>query len=259
MPNTTLQGKTVVITGAGRGIGAAIARSFAREGASLALLGRDIARLDDFAASLGTASLCTISVDVSDEASVSAAFASIRAKFPRIDILVNNAGQADSAPLSRTDLALWNRMIGVNLTGTFLCTREAMPAMLKQDYGRIINIASTAGLTGYAYVAAYVAAKHGVVGLTRSLALEAARSKVTVNAVCPGYTETDIVRTAVANIAAKTGKSEAEARGALEQANPQGRLVQPEDVANAVLWLCMPGSESITGQSISVSGGEVMR
>ena len=196
---------------------------------------------------------------MSDDASVKAAFARVREHFPRIDILVNNAGQADSAPLSRTDLALWNRMIGVNLTGTFLCTREAMPAMLKQDYGRIINIASTAGLTGYAYVSAYVAAKHGVIGLTRSLALEAARSKVTVNAVCPGYTETDIVRTAVANIAAKTGKSEAEARGALEQANPQGRLVQPEDVANAVLWLCMPGSESVTGQAISVSGGEVMR
>ena len=259
MSNTPLQGKTVVITGAGRGIGAAIARAFAREGASIALLGRDLGRLDEFAGSMDSASTMTTSVDVSDEASVKTAFALIREKFARIDILVNNAGQADSAPLSRTDLALWNRMIGVNLTGTFLCTREVMPAMLKQDNGRIINIASTAGLTGYAYVSAYVAAKHGVVGLTRSLALEAARSKVTVNAVCPGYTETDIVRTAVANIAAKTGKSEAEARSALEQANPQGRLVQPEEVANAVLWLCMPGSESVTGQAISVSGGEVMR
>lgn len=259
MSNTPLQGKTVVITGAGRGIGAAIARAFAREGASIALLGRDLGRLDEFAGSMDSASTMTTSVDVSDEASVKTAFALIREKFARIDILVNNAGQADSAPLSRTDLALWNRMIGVNLTGTFLCTREVMPAMLKQDNGRIINIASTAGLTGYAYVSAYVAAKHGVVGLTRSLALEAARSKVTVNAVCPGYTETDIVRTAVANIAAKTGKSAAEARGALEQANPQVRLVQPEEVANAVLWLCMPGSESVTGQAISVSGGEVMR
>ena len=255
----TLQGKTVVITGAGRGIGAAITRAFAQGGASIVLLGRDHARLDECARSLGQANTLAASVDVSDEASVKNVFSRILERFPRIDILVNNAGQADSAPLSRTDLALWNRMIGVNLTGTFLCTRETMPAMLKQDYGRIINIASTAGLTGYAYVSAYVAAKHGVVGLTRSLALEAARSKVTVNAVCPGYTETDIVRTAVANIAAKTGKSETEARAALEQANPQGRLVQPEDVANAVLWLCMPGSESVTGQAISVSGGEVMR
>jgi NAD(P)-dependent dehydrogenase (short-subunit alcohol dehydrogenase family) len=259
MPNMPLQGKVVVITGASRGIGAAIARVFADGGASIAMLGRDIERLNEFAGTLRPATPLTARVDVSDEDSVRAAFSLVRSTFPRIDILVNNAGQADSAPLSRTDLTLWNRMIGVNLTGTFLCTREAMPAMLKQDYGRIINIASTAGLTGYAYVAAYVAAKHGVVGLTRSLALEAARSKVTVNAVCPGYTETDIVRTAVANIAAKTGKSEAEARGALEQANPQGRLVQPEDVANAVLWLCMPGSESVTGQAISVSGGEVMR
>lgn len=259
MNRTPLDAKVAIVTGAGRGIGAATASALAAKGAALVLMGRDESRLKTMAAALpGTRCMTTV-VDVSDEASVKAAFAQVREAFPRIDILVNNAGQAESAPLSRTDLALWNRMIGVNLTGTFLCTREVMPAMLKQDYGRIVNIASTAGLTGYAYVSAYVAAKHGVVGLTRSLALEAARSKVTVNAVCPGYTETDIVRTAVANIAAKTGKSEAEARGALEQANPQGRLVQPEDVANAVLWLCMPGSESVTGQAISVSGGEVMR
>ena len=186
------------------------------------------------------------------------AFAKIRERFPRIDILVNNAGQAESAPFSRTDIALWNRMLAVNLTGTYLCAREALPAMLKQDYGRLVSVASTAGLIGYAYVSAYCAAKHGVVGLMRALALEAAKTAVTVNAVCPGYTETDMVRNSVANIIAKTGKSEAEARSALTSHNPQGRLVQPDEVANAVIWLCLPGSEAITGQAISIAGGEVM-
>ena len=186
------------------------------------------------------------------------AFARIRERFPRIDILVNNAGQAESAPFSRTDLALWNRMLGVNLTGTYLCTHEVLPAMLKQDFGRVINVASTAGRIGYAYVSAYCAAKHGVIGLTRALALEAGRTAVTINAVCPGYAETDLTKSTLANIMAKTGKSEAEARAALTVHNPQGRLVSPEEVANAVLWLCLPGSEAVTGQAIMVAGGEVM-
>ncbi len=251
-----LSGKVAVITGAGRGIGAAIARALAEAGAGLALVGRDEARLQSQASLAGDA--LTVSADVTDPAAVAAAFARIRARFPRIDVLVNNAGAAQSAPFSRTDLELWNRMIGVNLTGTFLCTREVFPAMLKQDYARVVNIASAAGLKGYAYVSAYVAAKHGVVGLTRALALEAAKSKVTVNAVCPGFTETDMVRDSVANIMAKTGRTEAEARAALTAGNPQARMVQPAEVANAVLWLCSPGSESVTGQAISVSGGEVM-
>ena len=185
------------------------------------------------------------------------AFAKIRERFPRIDILVNNAGQAESAPFSRTDLGLWNRMLAVNLTGTYLCTHEVLPAMLKQDYGRIVNVASTGGLIGYAYVSAYCAAKHGVIGLTRALALETAKTAVTVNAVCPGYAETDLTKNTVANIIAKTGKSEADARAALTAHNPQGRLIQPEEVANAVLWLCLPGSEAVTGQAITVAGGEV--
>lgn len=252
-----LSGKVAVITGAGRGIGAAIAHALAEAGAALVLVGRDEVRLKAQAATLPGNAFAACA-DVSNPVSVSAAFARIRERYPRIDALVNNAGAAESAPFSRTDLDLWNRMLGVNLTGTFLCTREVFPAMLKQDYGRIVNIASTAGLSGYAYVSAYVAAKHGVVGLTRALALEAAKSKVTVNAVCPGFTETDIVRDSVANIMAKTGKTEAEARAALTASNPQGRMVQPLEVANAVLWLCSPGSESVTGQAISVSGGEVM-
>jgi NAD(P)-dependent dehydrogenase (short-subunit alcohol dehydrogenase family) len=148
-------------------------------------------------------------------------------------------------------------MLAVNLTGTYHCVHEALPAMLARRAGRIVNVASTAGLVGYAYCAAYCAAKHGVVGLTRALALELATRNITVNAVCPGYTDTDIVRDALANIQAKTGRSAAEATAALVATNPQQRLVRPEEVANAVLWLCLPGSDSITGQSIAVAGGEV--
>jgi NAD(P)-dependent dehydrogenase (short-subunit alcohol dehydrogenase family) len=252
-----LRGKVAVVTGAGRGIGAAIAAALSREGAGVALIGRDAARLEKQAAELSADALVA-PADITDPESVHKAFAKIRERFPRIDILVNNAGQAESAPFSRTDFALWNRMLAVNLTGTYLCTHEVLPSMLKQDYGRIVNIASTGGLIGYAYVSAYCAAKHGVIGLTRALALETAKTAVTVNAVCPGYAETDIVKNAVANIMAKTGKSEADARAALTSHNPQGRTVLPEEVANAVLWLCLPGSEAITGQPISVAGGEVM-
>jgi NAD(P)-dependent dehydrogenase (short-subunit alcohol dehydrogenase family) len=148
-------------------------------------------------------------------------------------------------------------MLAINLTGTYLCTQQALPAMVQRAFGRVVNVASTAGLKGYPYVTAYCAAKHGVIGLTRALALETARTNVTVNAVCPGYTDTDIVRDAVRNITAKTGRSEAQALGAIAAANPQQRLVKPDEVANAVLWLCLPGAEAITGQAISVSGGEV--
>jgi len=252
-----LQGKVAVVTGAGRGIGAAIATALSREGAAVALIGRDAARLEKQASELSTDSLIA-PADITNPDSVHKAFEIIRARFPRVDILVNNAGQAESAPFSRTDLALWNRMIAVNLTGTYLCTHEVLPAMVKQGHGRVVNVASTAALIGYAYVSAYVAAKHGVLGLTRTLALETAKTGVTVNAVCPGYTETDIVKNTVTNIMAKTGKSEAEARAALTSHNPQGRTVLPEEVANAVLWLCLPGSEAITGQPIAVAGGEVM-
>ena len=254
-----LTGRHAVVTGGGRGIGAAIAAALVREAATVTLLGRDAARLAEQADRLGGAAIADIvACDVADEQSVKAAFAQVRARRPRIDILVNNAGQADSAPFAKTGLALWDRMLAVNLTGTFLCAREAVPAMVGHGWGRLVNVASTAGLVGYAYVSAYCAAKHGVIGLTRALALETAKSGVTVNAVCPGYTETDIVREAVANIVQKTGKSEAEARAALTRRNPQSRMVTPEEVANAVLWLCLPGAEAITGQAIAIAGGEVM-
>ncbi len=252
----TLAGRHALVTGAGRGIGAAIARALAEAGAALTLLGRDATRLRAQADALGGAH--TIAADVSDAAAVHAAFAQLLERGTRIDILVNNAGAAQSAPLARTDLALWQRMIAVNLTGTYLCMQAALPDMIERGFGRIVNIASTAGLVGYPYVSAYCAAKHGVVGLTRAVALEAAQRGVTVNAVCPGYTDTDMVREAVANIMQKTGQSETAARAALTAHNPQGRMVQPHEVANTVLWLCLPGAEAVTGQAISVSGGEVM-
>lgn len=254
-----LADKHAIVTGGGRGIGAAIASALAAEGATVSVLGRDTSRLAAQVDALGGATRAqAVAVEITDEASVRAAFATVRERFARVDILVNNAGQAGSAPLAKTGLALWEKMLAVNLTGTFLCIREALPEMTQRGSGRIVNVASTAGLLGYAYVAAYCASKHGVIGLTRAVALEAAKSGVTVNAVCPGYTETDIVQDAVANIVAKTGKSESEARAALVARNPQARMVQPEEVASAVLWLCLPGSAAITGQAIAVAGGEVM-
>ncbi len=237
--NFPLAGKVAVVTGAGSGIGAAIAKALAREGAGIALIGRNAAKLERQAAEL-SADTFIAPADIADAESVHKAFARIRERFPRIDA------------------ALWNRMLGVNLTGTYLCTHEVLPAMLKRDYGRVINVASTAGLIGYGYVSAYCAAKHGVIGLTRALALETAKTAVTVNALCPGYADTEITRGTIANIVAKTGKSEAEARAALTSHNPQGRLIQPEEVASAVLWLCLPGPESVTGQAIPIAGGEVM-
>jgi NAD(P)-dependent dehydrogenase (short-subunit alcohol dehydrogenase family) len=254
-----LAGRHAVVTGGGRGIGAAIAAALLGEGATVSLLGRDGARLAAQAETLGGATLAqAVAGDVTDEASVKAAFAAVRERSARVDILINNAGQAGSAPLAKTDLALWHRLLAVNLTGTFLCTREVLAEMTGRGAGRIVNVASSAGLVGYGYVSAYCAAKHGVVGFTRAVALECAKTGVTVNAVCPGYTETDIVGEALANIVAKTGKTEAEARAALVAHNPQGRMVRPEEVAGAVLWLCLPASASITGQAIAVAGGEVM-
>jgi NAD(P)-dependent dehydrogenase (short-subunit alcohol dehydrogenase family) len=249
----TLTGKHAVVTGASRGIGLAIARALLAEGARVTLMARDPAALETAAAELG-AGAAWQQIDVSDAASVAAAFARAGAA----DILINNAGQAASAPFMRTEAALWQRMLDVNLTGAYHCIQAALPAMLDAGWGRIVNVASTAGLTGYRYVAAYCAAKHGLVGLTRALALELAAKGVTVNAVCPGFTETDIVQEAVANIVRKTGRSEAQARAELSAANPQGRLVQPDEVAHAVAMLCMPAAVAMNGQAIAVAGGEVM-
>lgn len=245
-----------LVTGAGRGIGAAIARAFVNAGARVTLVGRNLAALDAVAKDLGGRTQ-SIAADVSLEAEVQAAFAQAASTFGPIEWLVNNAGQASSAPFQRTDGALMRRMLDVNLMGPFHCIHAALPAMLERNFGRIVTVASTAGLIGYPYVSAYAASKHGVIGLTRALALELAAKNITVNAVCPGYTDTDIVRGAMENIRAKTGRSSEQARAALVENNPQKRLVRPDEVANAVLWLCRPGAESVTGQSIAVAGGEV--
>jgi NAD(P)-dependent dehydrogenase (short-subunit alcohol dehydrogenase family) len=254
---TPLSGKLALVTGASRGIGAAIARALAEDGSRLTLLGRNRDALQRLAAELPGRGHGIALADVSDEAEVRAAFEAARAERGPIAILVNNAGAAESAPFAKTSLDLWQRMLAVNLTGTFLCAREALPDMLSNRRGRIVNIASTAGQKGYAYVAAYAAAKHGVIGLVRSLALEVARKGVTVNAVCPGYTETDLLARSIANVVAKTGRSAEAARASFAAGNPQGRIVQPAEVADAVRWLCGDGAASINGQSISVSGGEV--
>ena len=257
MTAPVLAGRHAVVTGGGRGIGLAIAARLAALGASLSLVGRDRSRLYEAVQSLPAGTTCdAYACDVADAAAVDAAFAAIARAGHRVSILVNNAGAARSARLAATDDALWGEILGVNLSGTFHCMRAALPALLEAKAGRIVNVASTAGVVGYPYVAAYCAAKHGVVGLTRALALELASTAVTVNAVCPGYTDTDLVRDAVANIVTRTGRSEAEARGVLAARNPQKRLVTPDEVAAAVAWLCLPESQSVTGQSIVVDGGE---
>lgn len=248
-----------LVTGGGRGIGAAIAGALIAAGHQVTITGRDTEALDAAAARLGDSEHCrAVAMDVTDRASIDRGSESARAGFGPITILVNNAGQADSAPFHKTDTELFERMLAVNLGGVFHCTQAVLPDMLVAKWGRIVNIASTAGLVGYAYVAAYCAAKHGVIGLTRSLALEYARKGITVNAVCPGYTETDIVRNAVSNIVAKTGRGEDEARAELAKGNPMNRLVTPQEVADTVLWMCGEGAASINGQSIAVAGGEVM-
>ena len=253
----TLQGRHALVTGGGSGIGAAIATALADAGAKVTVLGRRAQAVTAMAASR-PGQLQAVTADVADAAQVTAAFAQAREQFGPIHILVNNAGQAESAPFLKTDAALWERMISVNLTGTLLCTQAALPDMLAARWGRVVNVASTAGLAGYAYVTAYCAAKHGVVGLTRALALEVARKGITVNAVCPGYTETGLLQASIANVVATTGRSEEQARAEFAASNPQGRIVQPEEVADTVRWLCGEGAASIHGQSIAVAGGEVM-
>lgn len=259
LSSQSLSGKHALVTGGSRGIGAAVVEILLAHGARVTSVSRTNASPPNRSSGAESGdALHHVSADVTDPESVKKAFDSARGRFGEIAILVNNAGQAASAPFLKTDAALWRRMMAVNLDGTFHCTQAALAGMLAAGWGRIINIASTAGLTGYGYVTAYCAAKHGVVGLTRALAVEVATKGVTVNAVCPGFTDTDIVKEAVANIVAKTGRAAEQAQAELASRNPQKRLVRPDEVANTVAWLCLPGSEAITGQAIAVAGGELM-
>lgn len=256
--HSPLAGRHAVVTGAGSGIGEAIAVELARLGATLTLVGRRAEPLHATRDKLAGQGHGIAMADITDHAAIGAALAEAAAARGTIAILINNAGAAKSAPLAKTEPALWNEMVTVNLTGTYNCTHAVLPGMQAARWGRIVNVASTAGLVGYAYVSAYCAAKHGVIGLTRALALEVAKQGITVNAVCPGYTDTPLLGGAVDNIVAKTGRSSDDAKTTLAASNPQGRLVQPEDVARTVGWLCLPGSDAIHGQSIPVAGGEVM-
>lgn len=245
----TLAGKQVLITGGGTGTGADLARGFHAAGAEVVITGRRLSPLERVAAGLpGTRALVC---DVTDEAQVAETFA---AAGP-VDIVIANAGASSSAPMGKTSLAEWNALLAVNLTGSFLTLREGLNQFT--GWGRLIAVASTAGLKGYAYVAPYAAAKHGVVGMVRSLAQEVARKPVTANALCPGFLDTEMTDRSVANIREKTGMDEAAARAALAATNPQKRLIRPAEVTAAALWLCGEGSEGINGQALAIAGGEI--
>ena len=247
-------GKHALVTGGGSGVGKAIALALAEAGVNVTICGRRAAELAKVAGKGDR--IFGIAADVTDEASMAALYQQAEAARGPFDIVVANAGMAGSAPAHKTSLADWQRTLEVNLTGAFLTVKPALAGMLARNAGRIVFVASTAGLKGYAYVAPYVAAKHGVVGLMRALAAETAKSGVTVNAVCPGFVETDMLEESVRRIVEKTGRSVEEARQSLSATNPQGRFIQPDEVADAVLWLCSDAARSITGQAISISGGE---
>ena len=243
-----------LVTGGGRGIGRAIASGLLQAGATVTVLGRNRATLDETVAA-GDAHFVGVA-DVADQAAVGAAIAAAASRHP-IDILIANAGIAESAPFAKSDAALFQRMMDVDFMGVVHAIQAVLPAMKDRPYGRIVAIASTAGLKGYAYASAYTAAKHAVVGLVRSLALELASTRVTVNAVCPGFTDTDLLAGSIDNIMKKTGRSREQAVTELSRHNPQGRLITPADVADTVLWLCGEGAGAITGQAIAVAGGEI--
>jgi len=244
----------VLVTGAGTGIGEAVSRQLHADGCRVSLVGRRPEPLAALSASLGE-NAYAVAGDVTDRSSISSAFASARERFGSIEILVNSAGMAPTAPFHRVDFADWQRTMDVNVNGVFHCSQIALEDMLGAGWGRIINIASVASLRGFPYVSGYCASKHAVLGMTRALALEVAMQGVTVNAICPGYVDTDIVRAAISEIVAKTGRTEEDAMRHFTESNPQGRLVEASEVASAVSWLCSDGAASVTGQAVAIDGG----
>lgn len=248
-------GRHALITGGARGIGAAIARALTQAGARVTIAGRTEAALR--AGVEANIAEGYAVMDVTDAASITLGLADAEAARGPVDILVNNAGAVESAPFARLGRALWDRTIALNLTAVYAMTQAVLPSMTERGWGRIVNVASSAGLKGYPYVAAYVAAKHGVIGLTRALALETARTGVTVNAVCPGYADTELLRESIAGIVAKTGRAESEVIARFTASNPQGRLVLPGEVAAAVLYLCTAPAAAVTGIALPIAGGEV--
>jgi len=265
-----LSGRTAIVTGAGRGIGKAIALSLGEEGARVALFARSADEIDAvrdrlIASAAGESvpagggrpspRAASFRCDVTDPDSVRAACAAAEAALGPADILVNGAGDAVAAPFAKTDLELWERLLRVNLTSAFLVTKEVLPGMAHRGWGRVVNLASVAGLTGAAYVSAYTAAKHGLVGLTRALSQEVAKSGVTVNAVCPGYVDTPMTDRSVANIAEKTGMTPEKARAFLAGRSPQARHLFREEVAGLVLYLVSDAARGVNGQAIALDGG----
>lgn len=255
-----LKDKVVLVTGGGRGIGRAIALALAREGARLAIAARTVSQLDRVAEEIRDVGRVALAVkcDVTESVSVQAMAEAIEKRLGSVDILVNNAGAARSAPLLKTDESLWQEMLAVNLTGTYLCTRAFIGSMIARGKGRVINLASVMGKSAARYVSAYVAAKHGVVGFTKAVALEVADSGVTVNAICPGYVDTEMTVASIKNICQKTGMEAAQAREILENLNPQKRLLLPEEVADLAVFLASDISRGINGQAISICGGQVL-
>jgi NAD(P)-dependent dehydrogenase (short-subunit alcohol dehydrogenase family) len=243
------------ITGGGSGIGLAAARALAATGARLTLVGRSIDKVKAAAEEFDDAH--ALACDVTDETSVKTAFGEARDRYGSVDILINNAGQAPSAPFKKTDLAFWNNVLAVNLTGAFLCTHAALPDMQDAKWGRIVNVGSVCSLKGYAYVTAYCASKHGLLGLTRALAHETAKHGVTVNCVCPGYVDTPIITESVERITSKTALSQAEAHESLIQFNPQGRIITPDEVGAAIAYLCSDGAAATNGAALPITGGEI--
>jgi 3-hydroxybutyrate dehydrogenase len=247
-----LNGKHALVTGGGRGIGQACALALARAGATVTVVGRSRRNLDAVAAQIEGRAL---EADLSDRASTD----KMLAQLARVDILVNNAGIAESAPLDRTSDELWDRVMELDATSPFRVIRALVPAMVKAGWGRVVNIASNAGVSGYGYTAAYCAAKHAMVGFTRALAIDLARTGVTINALCPGWVATDMAAEAVARIVAKTGRTDAEARASLENMSPQRRMIQPEEVAHTAVMLCADEARGIHGQTIVIDGGAILK